>query len=211
MGPKRCLSADLAVVSDLASFISPHDDAMWLHVLAIIALGTPVITAASWSLARGNLKDVPAASVICYRPLAKELKVLRKYDAHLFARSSDVVRMLRGVSGRNKNMWVIGSAGADVGGGSSCKAAFAKGGGKGGGGSEAAVVKGGDRAAAGGKGGGSAVDVGMGIGQDVIACGQDVELVKLDGLGVLRACTATHRCIHNVSSSRAWGVHEPLM
>ena len=80
VGPKRCLSADLAVVGDLASFISPDDDAMLPHVLAIIALGTPVITAASWSLARGNPKDVPAASVIRYRPLARELPVLFKYD-----------------------------------------------------------------------------------------------------------------------------------
>ena len=69
VGPMRCVRADLAVVGDLASFISPDDNAMLPHVLAIIALGTPVITKAAWSLARGNPKHVPAASVIRYRPL----------------------------------------------------------------------------------------------------------------------------------------------
>ena len=211
VGPMRCLRADLVVVGDLDSFISPDDDAMLPHVLAIIALGTPAITLVAWRLAHANPKQVPAASVIRYRPLAMELKVLFKYDAHFLARSYDVVNILRSVSGRDKSKWSILSAEADVGGGSGSNAAVAKGGGKGGGGSKAAVVKCVGRAAAGGgKGGGRFVAVGKGAGK-VVRCGEDVELVKSGALSVLRSWIAKHRLIYNVIGSRAWTVHEPIV
>ena len=75
VGPMRCLRADLAVVGDLGSRISPDDDAMLPHALAIILLGAPVISEVAWSLAHVSPKQVPAASVTRYRPLAMELKV----------------------------------------------------------------------------------------------------------------------------------------
>ena len=74
IGGCRGQEADLAVVDDLSRLHDcPDDTSRTLHqVLAIVARGLPVITSASWNLARGDPEGVPKESIIRHRPLAME-------------------------------------------------------------------------------------------------------------------------------------------
>ena len=71
-GRKRTWSAHLVVVDDLTRLQTCPDEATVSHVLAIVGLGLPVVTSASWSLALGDPTKVPKESVIRHRPLAEK-------------------------------------------------------------------------------------------------------------------------------------------
>ena len=67
---------DLAVVSDLAHLLECPDAATVNQTLAIVGRVVPVVTQASWVLARGDPECVPAQSVIRYVPLVDAMKVV---------------------------------------------------------------------------------------------------------------------------------------
>ena len=137
------------------------------------------------------------------------------YDAHLEARSMDVMRILRNACGLGKSKWSLKHADA-VGGASGSTTAVAKRGATGGGGSDKAVVKSvGKTPAAGGKGGGRFAAVGKGAGNVDVTPERDVvELVNpgnSGALSVLRSWIDKNKLIFNAVGSRAWTEHEPVV
>ena len=95
------------MVDDLSRLQDCPDEASVHQVLAIVARGLPVITSASWSLARGDPECVPAESVIRHRPLAMEKKCVFEYDKHLKARSSNLVKTLMAISEIEDTKWEV--------------------------------------------------------------------------------------------------------
>ena len=86
VGRQRCREVDLAVVDDLSRLCDCLDSPSLLHVIGIIGRGVPVITAASWVLAKGDLSLVPKESVVRHQPLVVKKKVVFEYDSHFKSR-----------------------------------------------------------------------------------------------------------------------------
>ena len=80
------------------------------QTLAIFGRGVPVITRASWVMARGDPECVPAQSVMRYVPLVGAKKVVFKYDEHFRVRSEIVFSSLKELSTLPKSKWEIRSA-----------------------------------------------------------------------------------------------------
>ena len=102
-GRWRCCNADLVVVDDLSRLHDCPDDTAVNQVLSVVGLGKPVITSASWKLARGDHNLVPKESVIRHRPLAREKQVAFVYDGHFEARAGNVLDTLKHLSRIPKN------------------------------------------------------------------------------------------------------------
>jgi len=109
-GRKRTLLADLAVVDDLSRLHDCPDDGNVVQALAIVGRGLPVVTSASWSLARGDPERVPKESVIRHRPLAMETKCVFLYDAHFQARSWNLLDTLTELSKIPGSKWKVRSS-----------------------------------------------------------------------------------------------------
>jgi len=107
IGRWRCWNADLVVVADLSSLHDCPDDHAVNQVLSVVGLGRPVITSASWTLAKGDHHLVPKESVIRHRPLAIEKKVAFHYDGHFEARSGNVLDTLKHLSRIPKSKWTV--------------------------------------------------------------------------------------------------------
>ena len=98
-GRNPCLHADLAVVDDLSRMLDCPDDATINQVLYIVGRGVPVITRASWVLARGDPKHVPRQSVIRHVSLvAEKAKMVFMYDEHFQARAGSLLGSLKELS-----------------------------------------------------------------------------------------------------------------
>ena len=110
VGRDRCLLADLVVVDDLGRLGDCTGETDVCHMLAVVARGLPVVTAAAWKLARGDPDRIPAESVIRHRPLAMEQKVKFEVDVHFRARSGNVVRMLTALCKLRGSKWRIADA-----------------------------------------------------------------------------------------------------
>ena len=52
------------------------DDAIFNQLLSIVGRGVPVVTRASWVLAKGNPEHIPKESVIRHVPLVEKEKVV---------------------------------------------------------------------------------------------------------------------------------------
>ena len=111
-GKKRSLRADLAVVDDLSRLHECQDEATVNQVLAIVARGLPVVTSASWSLARGDPDCVPKESVIPHKPLVLLTKLVFQYDAHFQARSQNLLDSLTALSKLPGSNWKVAEVGA---------------------------------------------------------------------------------------------------
>ena len=106
-GLRRGLEADLAVVDDLSRLHKCPDDASFPPVLAIVARGLPVITSASWDLARGDPECVPKESVIRHRPLAMETKCIFECSELFAARSKNLFNLLTSLSKLENSTWKV--------------------------------------------------------------------------------------------------------
>lgn len=111
-GRWRCCNADLVVVDDLSRLHDCPDDTAVNQVLSVVGLGKPVITSASWKLARGDHNLVPKESVIRHRPLAREKQVAFVYDGHFEARAGNVLDTLKHLSRIPQSTWTVVRAGA---------------------------------------------------------------------------------------------------
>ena len=110
-GRNRCLFADLVVVDDLSRLHDCPCEATLCQVLAIVARGLPVVTRASWVLARGDSECIPKESVIRHRPLAIETKCVFQYDPHFEARSGNLLKMLVALSKLQESQWQVRRSG----------------------------------------------------------------------------------------------------
>ena len=99
--------ADLAVVEDLGRLHDSPDDATVNQVLAIVGRGLPVVTHASWSLARGDPACVPKESVIRHLSLATTIPCVFEYDVHFKARSMNLLSTLTALSQLPKSRWKV--------------------------------------------------------------------------------------------------------
>ena len=111
-GGCRGQEADLAVVDDLSRLVDCPDDTSTggrtLHqVLAIVARGLPVITSASWNLARGDPGRVPKESIIRHRPLAMEAKCIFECGELFVARARPVFNLLTTLSNIPNSTWKV--------------------------------------------------------------------------------------------------------
>ena len=104
-GRHRCHYAELVVLDDLNRICVCADVGTLHHVLAISALGLPVITRASWVLAQGRVVLVPKESVLRHVPLLGKIKVVFEYDGHFKARHRLLVDGLMWLSRREKSTW----------------------------------------------------------------------------------------------------------
>jgi len=114
-GKWRCWNADLVVVSDLSRLHDSPDANAINQVLSVVGLGRPVITEASWTLARGDHHRVSKESVIRHRRVATETKVVFQYDGHFEARSGNIIETLKKLSSVPNSKWTVVRAGAVVG------------------------------------------------------------------------------------------------
>ena len=115
VGKWRCWNADLVVVSDLSRLHDCPDANAINQVLSVVGLGRPVITEASWTLARGDHHRVPKESVIRHRHVATETKVAFQYDGHFEARSGNIIETLNKLSSVPNSKWTVVRADAAVG------------------------------------------------------------------------------------------------
>jgi hypothetical protein len=106
-GKNRSLHTDLAVVDDLSRLFDCADDATLNQVLGIMGRGVPVITRASWMLARGDPEYVPKESVIRHVSLAQRTKVVFAYDDHFQARSGMLLDSLKALSKLPHSKWKV--------------------------------------------------------------------------------------------------------
>ena len=106
-GRSRCMLPDVAVVEDLGRLHDSPDDATVNQVLAIVGRGLPVVTHASWSLARGTPACVPKESAIRHLSLATTVPCVFEYDVHFKARSMNLLNTLTALSQLPKSTWKV--------------------------------------------------------------------------------------------------------
>ena len=88
------------------------DDAIFNQLLSIVGRGVPVVTRASWVLAKGNPEHIPKESVIRHVPLVEKEKVVFVYEAHFKARAGNLVESLKDLS--KLRTWSLGLGRADA-------------------------------------------------------------------------------------------------
>ena len=113
-GTNRCLRADLAVVDDLSRLFDCPDEATINHVLGIVGRGLPVITHASWALARGDPARVPKESVIRHVSLIENTKIVFVHDDHFQARAWNLLSNLKELSKLPSSKWKVRSSSASA-------------------------------------------------------------------------------------------------
>ena len=112
IGATRTWKAQLAVVDDLTRLHMGPDtsEQTMSHVLVLFGRGVPVVTSASWELARGDPHAVPKESVIRHRPLAIEKTIKFVYTPHFAARKGLIVRALERLATLPGSKWKVSAA-----------------------------------------------------------------------------------------------------
>ena len=104
-GNLRCHHTELVVLDDLSRLCVCDDVGSLHHALAICAMGLPVVTRTSWTLAQGRVAHVPKESVLRHVPLLTKIKIVFEYDEHFKARYGLLVDGLVLLSRKEGSRW----------------------------------------------------------------------------------------------------------